>query len=152
MFFAASEKAWEQHDMQWRHSAAIIVIVKSPLPRRRFYQLELEVFRMGNDNLSLLSPGLRRGTGPTSPSFFNRRNSVSPGDTSWRTLGHRHKFLLYTLGILTVLCSVYLYFAITWGASDACSGLGGAQRVTCQLRENRLKAESMKGHHRRFLM
>lgn len=121
---------------------------------RFYYQiLDQKVTRtvkMGNDTLSGLSPGLRRGTNPSSPSSF-RRNSLSP-DTSWRTLGHRHKFLLYMLGLLTILCTVYLYFAITWGASDSCSGLGGTQRAICQLKVNRMKADALKGHHRRFLM
>ena len=84
-----------------------------------------------------------------SPSSFKR--SLSVADISWRSLGHRHKFLLCMLGVLTLLCTVYLYFAVTLGASDSCSGLGGAQRVSCQLHENTLKAESLKAHHRRLL-
>ena len=103
---------------------------------------------MGNEILSGLSPGYRRGNPPVSPSAFRRSLS---SDSSWRTLASRHKFLLYMLGLLTILCTVYLYFAITWGVSDACSGLGGTQRAICQLKENRLKADSLKAHHRRLL-
>lgn len=94
---------------------------------------------------SLPSPGYRRST--SSP--FKR--SLSSPDISWRSLAHRHKFLLYTLGLLTLLCTVYLYFAITWGASDSCSGLGGTQRALCQLRGNKLNSDSLKAHHRRLL-
>ncbi|KAG0570035.1 hypothetical protein M758_6G128900 [Ceratodon purpureus] len=104
---------------------------------------------MGNETLSGLSPGYRRGTNPPSPAF---RRSSSSSDSSWRILASRHKFLLYMLGLLTILCTVYLYFAITWGVSDECSGLGGTQRAVCQLKLNRLKADTLKAHHRRFLM
>jgi hypothetical protein len=100
-------------------------------------------------NESLPSPGYRRNSNPLSSSPFKR--SLSSPDISWRSLAHRHKFLLYTLGLLTLLCTVYLYFAITWGASDTCSGLGGTQRALCQFRENKVKADSLKGHHRRLL-
>lgn len=84
-----------------------------------------------------------------SPASFRR--SLSVPDISWRTLGHRHKFLLCMLGLLTLLCTVYLYFAVTLGANDSCLGLGRAQRVRCQLHANTLKGESMKAHHRRLL-
>ncbi|XP_024387592.1 uncharacterized protein [Physcomitrium patens] len=98
---------------------------------------------MGNDNLS--SPGYRRG----SSSPFKR--SLSSPDSSWRSLANRHKFLLYMLGLLVVLCTIYLYFAITLGSSDSCSGLGGAQRVSCQMRVDAMKTDSLKAHHRRLL-
>lgn len=99
-------------------------------------------------NESLPSPGYRRNSLPLSPAAFRR--SLSSPDISWRSLAHRHKFLLYALGLLTLLCTVYLYFAIAWGATDLCSGLGGAQRALCQ-RENNLKADTLKAHHRRLL-
>ncbi|KAG0587271.1 hypothetical protein KC19_2G153500 [Ceratodon purpureus] len=94
------------------------------------------------------SPSGRRGN-PMSPSPFKR--SLSVLDISWRSLGHRHKFLLTMLGLLTLLCTVYLYFAVTLGTNDSCSGLGGAQRVRCQLHANTLNSESRKAHHRRLL-
>lgn len=100
--------------------------------------------KMGND-----SPSGRRGTSLSSSSPFKRSSSVP--DISWRSLGQRHKFLLYMLALLALLCTVYLYFAVTLGTSDSCSGLGGAQRVRCQLHANTLKADSIESHHRRLL-
>ncbi|KAB2065273.1 hypothetical protein ERO13_A09G076160v2 [Gossypium hirsutum] len=53
---------------------------------------------------------------------------------SFSTLVQRHRFLLTTFGFLTILCTIYLYFAVTLVASDTCSGLKGTQRPTCQHR------------------
>ena len=63
----------------------------------------------------------------------------------------RHKFLLYTLGLLTLLCTIYLYFAITLGTRDSCSGLGGAQRALCQVGVKAGKANTHKSHLRRLM-
>ncbi|OMO65936.1 hypothetical protein COLO4_30901 [Corchorus olitorius] len=57
---------------------------------------------------------------------------------SWSTLFQRHKFLLTALALLTFLCTIYLYFAVTLGATtDTCSGLSGTQKATCKLRHAR---------------
>ncbi|KAL7114344.1 hypothetical protein ACP275_04G115300 [Erythranthe tilingii] len=53
---------------------------------------------------------------------------------SFMTLIQRHRFLLVALVLLTFLCTVYLYFAVTLGTSDECSGLIGARRATCNLK------------------
>ena len=53
-------------------------------------------------------------------------------DDSWSALLERHRFLLTTLVVLAFLCTIYLYFAVTLGASDACAGLTGAERIECQ--------------------
>nr|PNR41621.1 hypothetical protein PHYPA_019025 [Physcomitrium patens] len=102
---------------------------------------------MGNDNL--FSSGHRRGSNIPSLSPFKRSSSSS--DSSWRSLANRHRFLLNMLGLLVVLCTIYLYFAITLGPSDSCSGLGGAGRVRCEMRVNATEADSLKAHHRRLL-
>ncbi|KAL4601975.1 hypothetical protein ACB092_10G020200 [Castanea dentata] len=64
-----------------------------------------------------------------SPSFrkqFSRDDSLS-----WPTLLQRHRFLLTALVLLAFLCTVYLYFAVTLGASGSCSDLKGTQKVLC---------------------
>ncbi|KAK7256002.1 hypothetical protein RIF29_29432 [Crotalaria pallida] len=64
-----------------------------------------------------------------SPSF-RRRNELG----SWSTLVQRHRFLLTALVLLTFLCTVYLYFAVTFEAISSCSGLTGARKASCQLK------------------
>ncbi|KAB2025771.1 hypothetical protein Goshw_023878 [Gossypium schwendimanii] len=56
---------------------------------------------------------------------------------SWSTLVQRHRFLLTALGLLAFLCTIYLYFAVTLGATDTCSGLEGTERATCKLQHAR---------------
>ncbi|KAG7025704.1 hypothetical protein SDJN02_12202, partial [Cucurbita argyrosperma subsp. argyrosperma] len=74
---------------------------------------------------SVLSSPHRR-----SPSF---RKAFPPNELgSWSTLVQRHRFLLTALVLLTFLCTIYLYFAVTLGSSS-CSGLTGAQKAQCQL-------------------
>ncbi|TVU42252.1 hypothetical protein EJB05_08646, partial [Eragrostis curvula] len=50
---------------------------------------------------------------------------------SWSALIERHRFLLTTLVVLAFLCTIYLYFAVTLGAPDACSGLADTEREEC---------------------
>ncbi|XP_048432732.1 uncharacterized protein LOC103955097 isoform X1 [Pyrus x bretschneideri] len=52
---------------------------------------------------------------------------------SWSTLFQRHRFLLTALALLTFLCTIYLYFAVTLGGSPSCSGLSGTQKALCSL-------------------
>ncbi|OIV93161.1 hypothetical protein TanjilG_20823 [Lupinus angustifolius] len=60
---------------------------------------------------------------------------------SWSTLFQRHRYLLSALTLLAILCTVYLYFAITLGeASDPCFGLNGPQKASCHVEY--LKAEA----------
>ncbi|KAJ4718686.1 Ephrin-A3 [Melia azedarach] len=51
---------------------------------------------------------------------------------SWSSLVERHRFLLTALVLLAFLCTVYLYFAVTLGATGTCSGLTGNQKALCQ--------------------
>ncbi|RZB65094.1 hypothetical protein D0Y65_041230 [Glycine soja] len=73
----------------------------------------------------LTSPRLK------SPSF--RRQFKKDELGSWSTLFQRHHFLLSTLVLLTLLYTIYLYFAVTLGASGTCSGLSGAQKASCHM-------------------
>ncbi|KAM5578476.1 hypothetical protein ABKV19_008669 [Rosa sericea] len=52
---------------------------------------------------------------------------------SWSTLLQRHRFLLTALVLLTFLCTVYLYFAVTLGANGSCSGMSGTEKALCHL-------------------
>ncbi|XP_061337971.1 uncharacterized protein LOC133284867 [Gastrolobium bilobum] len=76
---------------------------------------------------SLLSSPHRR-----SPSFRRQLQRDELG--SWSALVQRHRFLLTALVLLTFLCTVYLYFAVTLGATSTCTGLTGAQKASCQLK------------------
>ncbi|BAT73844.1 hypothetical protein LR48_Vigan01g072200 [Vigna angularis] len=66
-----------------------------------------------------------------SPSF--KRQFARHELGSWSALVKRHLFLLSALALLTVLCIIYLYFAITLGANDSCFGLSGPEKVSCQM-------------------
>ncbi|WOL19045.1 hypothetical protein Cni_G27843 [Canna indica] len=83
-----------------------------------------------------LSSSLRRPqlTVLVSPSFKQQASNVCELG-SWSTLLQRHKFLLTTLVLLAFLCTVYLYFAITLGAADPCSGMSGAKKALCQSKD-----------------
>ncbi|KAL0906422.1 hypothetical protein M5K25_024917 [Dendrobium thyrsiflorum] len=67
-------------------------------------------------------------------------NSFSPSPSrkhrddlgSWSTLLHRHRFLLTMLALLAFLCTIYLYFAVTLGTPESCSGLEGTEKAICQ--------------------
>ncbi|XP_061336446.1 uncharacterized protein LOC133283582 [Gastrolobium bilobum] len=75
----------------------------------------------------LSSPRMR------SPSFRKQFTKYELG--SWSTLLKRHRFLLYALVLLFLLCTVYLYFAITLGATDSCYGLTGPEKASCHMEQ-----------------
>ncbi|CAJ1936242.1 unnamed protein product [Sphenostylis stenocarpa] len=85
---------------------------------------------------SLLSTPVLR-----SPSL--RRQYAKHELGSWSTLVRRHRFLLAAIALLTVLCTIYLYFAITLGANDSCYGLSGPQKASCHMKL--LKASAANG-------
>lgn len=62
---------------------------------------------------------------------------------SWSTLVERHRFLLTTLVLLGLLCTIYLYFSVTLGAAASCSGLIGTEKALCHLEQ--AKASVAKG-------
>ncbi|KAJ7952014.1 Ephrin-A3 [Quillaja saponaria] len=85
---------------------------------------------------SILSSPHRR-----SPSF--RKPFPRDDLGSWSTLYHRHRFLLTALALLAFLCTIYLYFAVTLGATSTCSELTGSQKALCRLEH--AKASIAKG-------
>lgn len=98
------------------------------------------------DSSAVLSPANRRvhtnpfGSIPPKPYGLPERNEP---DLGWFATARRHQFLLFMLAILTFLCTIYLYFAITLGA-DSCTGLRGPQRAACRA----AKAQVSSGHRR----
>ncbi|KAB5564944.1 hypothetical protein DKX38_004998 [Salix brachista] len=76
------------------------------------------------DNL-ITSPHLR------SPSF--RKQFPRDDLGSWSTLLQRHRFLLTALVLLAFLCTIYLYFAVTLGATESCSGFTGTKKALCHM-------------------
>ncbi|KAI3463494.1 hypothetical protein Pfo_020157 [Paulownia fortunei] len=88
---------------------------------------------MALDNV-ITSPH-RRSQTQTAFSQTTLKKQYSRGDElgSSATLIQRHRFLLTALVLLAFLCTIYLYFAVTLGAGDACSGLMGAQKASCHL-------------------
>lgn len=101
------------------------------------------LYTMVLDNI--LSSPHRRSQSQTAFSSLPLKRLHSRGDElgSWLTLVQRHRFLLTALGLLAFLCTIYLYFAVTLGAGDSCSGLTGAAKASCDLQ--RVKASVAKG-------
>ncbi|KAF5808474.1 hypothetical protein HanRHA438_Chr04g0156231 [Helianthus annuus] len=69
------------------------------------------------------------------PAFFSPSFKKQPSKTDelgdFPTIVRRHRFLLTALVLLAFLCTVYLYFAVTLGDYDTCSGLTGSQKALC---------------------
>ncbi|KAI3455166.1 hypothetical protein Pfo_011829 [Paulownia fortunei] len=78
-----------------------------------------------------------------SPPSLKRQYSRVDELGSCSTLIQRHRFLLTALALLAFLCTIYLYFAVTLGAGDTCSGFAGAQKTSCLLQQ--AKASLAKG-------
>ncbi|KAF8400464.1 hypothetical protein HHK36_013762 [Tetracentron sinense] len=81
---------------------------------------------------SLLSPH-RRSQNLSSLSSFRKQFQAREELGTWSTLLQRHRFLLTTLALLTFLCTIYLYFAVTLGATGSCLGMEGTQKALCRL-------------------
>ncbi|KAJ7530466.1 hypothetical protein O6H91_14G004400 [Diphasiastrum complanatum] len=94
------------------------------------------------------SPAYRRPHTPSSARTSKRLETSARDDPdlSWRSLIQRHQFLLFMLFLLTLLCAVYLYFAVTLGTADLCPGLEGAQMALCRFS----KSKHSKILHRRI--
>ncbi|GER49117.1 hypothetical protein STAS_26340 [Striga asiatica] len=90
---------------------------------------------MALDNI-ITSPHRRSQsqTAFSQPNSLKKQQSRGEEFGSCSTLVQRHRFLLTALALLAFLCTVYLYFAVTLGAGDDCSGLVGTQKATCRLR------------------
>ncbi|PSR95992.1 Protein Dok-7 like [Actinidia chinensis var. chinensis] len=80
----------------------------------------------------------------SSPSSSSRKQ-YTKGDElgSCSAILQRHRFLLTALALLAFLCTIYLYFAITLGASELCAGLTGTQKALCRVEQ--AKATTAKG-------
>ncbi|XP_009795519.1 uncharacterized protein [Nicotiana sylvestris] len=87
----------------------------------------------------------RRSQTQTAFSTSSLKRQHSRGDEfgSCSTLLQRHRFLLTALALLAFLCTIYLYFAVTLGAGDSCSGLKGSQKAACYVEHG--KASMAKG-------
>ncbi|WOL05540.1 hypothetical protein Cni_G14269 [Canna indica] len=86
----------------------------------------------------------RRSQNNNFPAPSSKKQASGPNELgSWSTLLERHRFLLTMLALLAFLCTIYLYFAVTLGAADSCSGMTGAEKALCQakssLRKGKLK-------------
>ncbi|KAK4362119.1 hypothetical protein RND71_017360 [Anisodus tanguticus] len=97
---------------------------------------------------SIITSPHRRSQTQTETAFSStdqKKKQYSRGDElgSCSTVLQRHRFLLTALGLLAFLCSIYLYFAVTLGAGDSCSGLTGTQKATCYVEHG--KAHMGKG-------
>ncbi|KAK9697129.1 hypothetical protein RND81_08G016800 [Saponaria officinalis] len=88
---------------------------------------------MGLDNV-VSSPHRRtQGGFALSPSF----RKFAQNDMSCSALMQRHRFLLTALVLLVILCTVYLYFAVTLGSDEFCSGLLGTERELCLVKHGK---------------
>ncbi|KAL2533970.1 hypothetical protein Adt_07321 [Abeliophyllum distichum] len=94
---------------------------------------------------SILSSTHRRSQSQTAFSSLPLRRLHSRGDElgSCSTIVQRHQFLLTAFGLLAFICTIYLYFAVTLGADNTCSGLTGAAKASCDLQY--VKASVAKG-------
>ncbi|KAK1433999.1 hypothetical protein QVD17_10917 [Tagetes erecta] len=82
----------------------------------------------------ITSPHRRSQTVFSTSSFKKQYTKQEDELGSFSTIVKRHRFLLTALILLAVLCTVYLYFAITLGASgDVCSGLNPTQKALCRV-------------------
>ena len=89
---------------------------------------------MALDNI-ITSPHRRSQTQTAfSPPSPRKQHSRADEMGNWSTLFQRHRYLLTALALLTFLCTIYLYFAVTLGpAADACSEMSGTQKASCLL-------------------
>ncbi|MQL74812.1 hypothetical protein Taro_007182 [Colocasia esculenta] len=94
-------------------------------------------FQLGSDKMVLdsLSSPHRRSQNPSFQASF-RKPSSRDELGSWSTLWQRHRFLLTMLALLAFLCTIYLYFAVTLGGTETCSGLSGTQKALCQAKSS----------------
>ncbi|KAL3529002.1 hypothetical protein ACH5RR_008324 [Cinchona calisaya] len=86
---------------------------------------------------SVITSPHRRSQSQNAFSSPTLKKQMSRGDEfgSCLTLVQRHRFLLTALALLAFLCTVYLYFAVTLGGNESCSGLSRAQKAACHLQQ-----------------
>ncbi|XP_021724907.1 uncharacterized protein LOC110692215 [Chenopodium quinoa] len=61
----------------------------------------------------------------------NLHYSIAENDISSSALIQQHRFLLTAIDLLVLLCTIYLYFAVTLGSNDLCSGSLRTERESC---------------------
>ncbi|XP_071709942.1 uncharacterized protein [Rutidosis leptorrhynchoides] len=81
----------------------------------------------------ITSPHRRSQTVFSSPSFKKQQYTKENELGSFSAIVRRHRYLLTALVLLALLCTVYLYFAVTLGAGDVCSSLDGAKKALCRV-------------------
>ncbi|XP_047342144.1 uncharacterized protein LOC124945708 [Impatiens glandulifera] len=80
----------------------------------------------------LVSSPHRRSQNTTAFSMpSNKKQYAKPDDLSCSVLLQRHRYLLTALALLAVLCTVYLYFAVTLVPGKSCAGLTGKLKESC---------------------
>lgn len=85
--------------------------------------------------LDSLSSPHRRSQNASSP-FSVKKPQKGHDDLTWSILLERHRFLLTMMVLLVLLCTIYLYFAVTLGGTGSCSALSGADKVLCQAKSS----------------
>ncbi|KAF6137897.1 hypothetical protein GIB67_014026 [Kingdonia uniflora] len=75
----------------------------------------------------------RRTLNPFSSSSSKKQLQIREELGSWSIVFQRHRFLLTALALLAFLCTIYLYFAVTLGATETCSDLSGTKKALCRL-------------------
>lgn len=94
----------------------------------------------GNENGNILSPK-NTNLGPKlSKDSSKYSKDLKDFDNSWSTLVSRHKFLLWALLVLLLLCTVYLYYAISLDFVPGCEGLLGTELELCKGERERTKS------------
>lgn len=114
--------------------------------RNRFL-LQSNYKDMALDNV-ITSPHRRSQTQTAfSPPSPRKQHSKGEELGNFSTLVQRHRFLLTALALLVVLCTIYLYFAVTLGAANdaACSDLVGSQKASCLLQMSKSSLSAGKG-------
>nr|GEU79231.1 uncharacterized protein [Tanacetum cinerariifolium] len=80
----------------------------------------------------ITSPHRRAQQTAFSAPSFKKQYTKEDELGSFSTIMRRHRYLLTALALLALLCTVYLYFAVTLGATgDVCSGLNETKKALC---------------------
>ena len=113
--------------LSWLISDYLLSLMQDFRQLRPSWQMVLDSLssphRRSQNTVFLASPSKKQQSG------FNE-----PG--SWSTIYERHRFLLMMLALLAFLCTIYLYFAVTLGATGSCSGMSGAEKALCQAKSS----------------
>eukprot|EP00262_Sarcandra_glabra_P009219 TRINITY_DN23299_c0_g1_i1.p1 TRINITY_DN23299_c0_g1~~TRINITY_DN23299_c0_g1_i1.p1 ORF type:complete len:103 (-),score=11.16 TRINITY_DN23299_c0_g1_i1:38-346(-) len=93
--------------------------------------------------IDILTSPHRRSQNPFSlSSSFRKQFQTRDELGSWSALFQRHRFLLTTLALLAFLCTIYLYFAVTLGATESCSGMTATEKALCHLKQAKSSVSS----------